>query len=84
VLGLLTTLVTATPSPSPTSRVPDELVTPGVWGFVITFALVIGVVLLIVDMVRRVRRVTYRAAVSEQLDAEQAAAAETGDDPPAS
>lgn len=64
-----------TPSPVPSSGVPDELVTPGVWGFVITFLLVVAVVLLIIDMVRRVRRVTYRAQVKEQLAAEAEAAA---------
>ena len=63
-----------TPSPAPTSGVPDDLVTPGVWGFVITFLLVVAVVLLIVDMVRRIRRVTYRAQVQEQLAAEKLAA----------
>ena len=62
-----------TPSPVPSSGVPDELVTPGVWGFVITFLLVIAVVLLILDMVRRIRRVTYRAQVKEALAAEAAA-----------
>jgi hypothetical protein len=59
------------PSPIPTSGVDDDLVTPGVWGFVITFLLVVVVVLLIIDMVRRIRRVTYRAQVREQLAAEQ-------------
>ena len=67
-------LVTETPDPLvPPSGVADELVTPGVWGFVITFALVIVVVLLIIDMVRRVRRVRYRAEANERLDAEEAA-----------
>ncbi len=63
-----------TPSPLPTSGVADDLVTPGVWGFVITFLLVVAVVLLIIDMVRRIRRVTYRAQVREQLASEQLAA----------
>ena len=62
------------PSPIPTSGVDDDLVTPGVWGFVITFLLVVVVVLLIIDMVRRIRRVTYRAQVREQLAAEERAA----------
>jgi len=65
----------ATPAPLvPPSNVPDDLVTPGVWGFVITFAVVIAVVLLIIDMVRRIRRLNYRAAVREQLEAELLAA----------
>ncbi len=45
-------------------------VTPGVWGFVVTFLLMIVVVLLILDMVRRIRRTNYRAQVREQLEAE--------------
>jgi len=64
-------LWTATPGPLvPPSHVPDALVTPGVEGFVVTFAVVVAVVLLIVDMVRRIRRLNYRAAVREQLEAE--------------
>ena len=63
-----------TPAPVPTSQVDDALVTPGVWGFVITFLLVVAVVLLIIDMTRRIRRVTHRAQVREQLELEQLAA----------
>ena len=61
------------PSPVPTSNVDAGLVTPGVWGFVVTFLLVVAVVLLIFDMTRRIRRVTHRAQVKEALAAEQAA-----------
>jgi hypothetical protein len=46
-------------------------VTPGVWGFVITFLLMVVVVLLILDMVRRIRRTNYRAEVRAQLEAER-------------
>ena len=45
-------------------------VTPGIWGFVVTFLLMVVVLLLILDMVRRIRRTNYRAQVREQLDAE--------------
>jgi hypothetical protein len=45
-------------------------VTPGIWGFVVTFLLMVVVVLLILDMVRRIRRTNYRAQVRELLDAE--------------
>jgi hypothetical protein len=66
-----------TPGPGvPPSDVDANLVTPGVWGFVITFALAVIVVLLIVDMVRRTRRVRYRAEANERLDAEEAGGAE--------
>jgi hypothetical protein len=62
-----------TPSPVPTSGVDADLVTPGVWGFVITFLLVVAVIALIIDMTRRIRRVTHRAQVREALAAEAAA-----------
>jgi len=48
-------------------------VTPGVEGFVITFIVMAVVVLLVLDMVRRIRRVNYRAEVREQLEAERRA-----------
>ncbi|GAA4052353.1 MULTISPECIES: hypothetical protein [Agromyces] len=51
-------------------------VTPGVEGFVITFIVMAVVLLLVLDMVRRIRRVNYRAEARERLDAEERAAAE--------
>jgi len=48
-------------------------VTPGVVGFLATFLVIVVVVLLATDMVRRVRRTQYRAEVNERLDAEAAA-----------
>ncbi|MHA6693097.1 hypothetical protein [Homoserinimonas sp. A520] len=48
-------------------------VTPGVIGFVATFLVIALVVLLVTDMVRRIRRTQYRAEVNERLDAEAAA-----------
>ncbi|MGN6428094.1 hypothetical protein [uncultured Leifsonia sp.] len=65
----------ATPSPTPTGGPNADDVTPGVVGFVVTFLLAVVVVLLVIDMVRRIRRVRYRAEIAEKLDAEQAAAA---------
>ena len=62
-----------TPAPSPSSKVPDVAVTPGVWGFVVTAAIGIVVILLVLDMIRRLRRVNYRAEVRERIAAEQAA-----------
>jgi len=49
-------------------------VTPGVVGFLVTFGLAAAVVLLVLDMVRRVRRLRYREEISAQLDAEEEAA----------
>lgn len=51
-------------------------VTPGVEGFVITFIVMAVVLLLVLDMVRRIRRVNYRAEAQERLDAEERAARE--------
>ena len=48
-------------------------VTPGVVGFLVTFVFIVLIVLLVRDMVRRVRRTQYRAEVNERLDAEEAA-----------
>lgn len=67
-------LVDATPSPVPTSNINEDLVTPGVWGFVITAFIMIAVILLIIDMVRRLRRVNYRAEIRERLEQEAAQA----------
>ena len=50
-----------------------ELVSPGVVGFVAT-VLVSGLtLLLLLDMVRRMRRVNMRADIKAKLDAEEAA-----------
>jgi hypothetical protein len=49
-----------------------DAVTPGVIGFVLTFVVAAATVLLVLDMVRRIRRVRYREQVREQLAAEQA------------
>ena len=57
----------------PPIEVDPVLVTPGVIGFVVTFLVAMGSLVLILDMVRRVRRVRYRAEITERLDAEEAA-----------
>lgn len=76
-------LWTATPSPDP-SLYPEyngdaNLVTPGVVGFLATLFIAVAVVLLIVDMNRRVRRVRYRALAQETIRNEQAIADGTVD-----
>ncbi|MGK9146516.1 hypothetical protein KXS11_02665 [Plantibacter flavus] len=65
-------VLAVTPSPSPSPQFDENQVTPGPWGFVITFTIAIIVVLLVVDMVRRVRRVNYRAEIDERLQVELA------------
>ena len=47
-------------------------VTPGVIGFVITALVAIGSLLLILDMVRRMRRLRYREEAKNNVDAEVA------------
>ena len=53
-----------------------NLVTPGVIGFFATFFIAGMTVLLIFDLVRRIRRSRYREEVGILLDAEVAAAAQ--------
>jgi uncharacterized membrane protein YcjF (UPF0283 family) len=75
-LSAIQRLVDATPSPVPTSNVNEDLVTPGVWGFVITALVMVAVILLIIDMVRRMRRLNYRAEIRQRLEDEAAAASD--------
>ena len=66
---LLLALATApAPIPTPSLRpgLSEDQVTPGMWGFIMTAFFVLATTLLIVDMVRRIRRVRYRAQVEEE------------------
>jgi hypothetical protein len=74
VLARLTAHLAATPTPTPVPSVNPNDVTPGPIGFTAIALVGLAVVLLILDMVRRIRRVRYRAEIAEKLDAEQAAA----------
>lgn len=60
---------------TPTPEVDPDLVTPGVWGFAIIVFIAVAVILLIWDMLRRIRRGRVRAEIAEELDAEEAARA---------
>lgn len=73
LVGLLAAAATPTPTPSP---VDPDLVTPGPWGFVVFAFLGIVVILLVWDMLRRIRRARYREEVNQELDAEAAASAQ--------
>ncbi len=66
-------------TPAPGEELDPNTVTPGVVGFALTFLVAVAVVLLVIDMVRRIRRINYRAAVNERLDAEEAAEADGKD-----
>jgi hypothetical protein len=52
---------------------PDQ-VTPGVIGFIATAGIGILIVLLLIDMNRRIRRNTYRGQIRAKLEAERRAA----------
>lgn len=69
----------STPTPLPSIQVDPELVTPGPWGFIVIAVIALAAIVLIWDMLRRIRRARFRAEVREQLDAEEAAA--RGEDP---
>ena len=71
---LLSALLAATPSPSATADPSETFYSPGTIGFIMTFFVTAGAVALIFDMVRRIRRVRYRAEITEKLEAEAQAA----------
>jgi hypothetical protein len=54
----------------------DTWYSPGVVGFLATFGLAAAALLIIWDLVRRIRRVRYRAEIAELLDQEQAGGSE--------
>jgi hypothetical protein len=76
--------LSTTPSPLPTPGLRDGItedqITPGLWGFIMTAFFVLATTLLIVDMVRRIRRVRYRAQVEEERQAAAEAADIEADD----
>ena len=66
-----TTIVMLAATPTPQPNFNENSVTPTWVGFAATFAIAAIVVLLSIDMVRRVRRVRYRGEIREQLEAER-------------
>lgn len=78
---LLALATTPAPTPTPSLRpgLSQDQVTPGLLGFLLTAFIVVLTALLIVDMVRRIRRVRYRAQVEEERAAAAGAAAGDGD-----
>ncbi|SKC36666.1 hypothetical protein [Krasilnikoviella flava] len=63
IVGTLLPALAAAPSPSPSpSQGPDELqVTPGLAGFVATFAVAVACVLLFLSLTRHLRRAQHNA-----------------------
>lgn len=76
----LSALLAATPSPSPSVDPSNTFYSPGTIGFIATFLVAAGAIVIIFDMVRRIRRVRYRTDVAAKLEAE---AAEGGASSPA-
>jgi hypothetical protein len=65
----LVALLASTPTPEVDPS--ETWYSPGTVGFLLTFFVAGSALLLILDMVRRVRRVRYRAEIQEKLAAEQ-------------
>ncbi|MBE4717125.1 hypothetical protein [Pseudarthrobacter sp. AB1] len=74
MLLALTTAPSPLPTPGLREGLSEDQITPGLWGFIMTAFFVLATTLLIVDMVRRIRRVRYRAQVEEERQAAAAAA----------
>ena len=78
MIPLITVVLAATPEP----EFDPNTVTPGVVGFIAIFLVGAATLLLGIDLVRRIRRTTYRAEISARLAAEMAerdAAADAAD-----
>lgn len=69
---LISRLLAATPSPSPSIDPETTFYSPGTIGFLATFGMAVGAGLIIYDLVRRVRRIRYRSEIQAKLDAEAA------------
>ena len=69
---ILAVVMAVTPTPEPDFN-PDS-VTPGWIGFTAMFIVVLATLVLMFDMVRRVRRTRYRGEIREQLETERQAA----------
>ena len=69
--ALVSVVLAATPTPAP--DLDPNTVTPGVIGFLLFLFVAGATVLLCLDVVRRIRRTTYRAEIRARLNAELAA-----------
>lgn len=67
MIKLLEAVSSSSESPSLKAGLSEDQVSPGFLGFLLTFFVVVLTAFLIVDMVRRIRRVRYRAQVSGEL-----------------
>lgn len=71
-MNWLLAVLSETPTPIPIETVDDTFRSPGMVGFLVTFAVAGLAVFLFFDMNRRVRRTRYRQEIRERLAAEQA------------
>lgn len=82
MIGAVLRLATPSPTTTATPKVDADLVTPGLWGFVLLFFLALAVYFLGRSMARRVRRVNQRARVEAELQDERSRADGTARDAP--
>jgi hypothetical protein len=78
MLNLFSGWLLATPTPTETADPASTFYSPGTLGFLFVFGMSLAAIILIFDMVRRVRRVRYRAEINERLDSENSATEATG------
>ncbi len=69
-----TVLLLLAPAEGAGSTPDPDTVTPGVVGFLAIAFVAIATILLVIDMLRRVRRIRYRGEIREQLERERAEA----------
>ncbi|ALD13369.1 hypothetical protein GW571_10905 [Clavibacter capsici] len=70
-LALRLAAAVTTPSPTPTAEFDPDTVSPGPIGFIAIFFVAVMVLLLMVDMTRRIRRTRYREEIRGRLEAEK-------------
>jgi hypothetical protein len=68
-MPVLSFILANTPAPD----FDPNTVTPGPLGFIVVFVIALATIGLGLDLVRRIRRTTYKAQIAAQLDAEVAA-----------
>jgi hypothetical protein len=80
-MNLFSLILKAGSTPLPTeSAEPTAISTsPGTIGWIFTFALAVAALFLIYDMVRRIRRMRYRAEIQQEITEEEAAAEEAAE-----
>jgi len=71
MLNLLSGILLTAPTPTETTDPANTFYSPGTLGFLFVFGMSLAAIALIFDMVRRVRRVRYKAEINARLDAEE-------------